>query len=174
MSADHEHAMNASFEGMIVEDAPNAVVASIVSAFVRSHAMPGPLTRALRSVRATLAFDGWLAPPTPALRSAPAASGPRHLVYRHDVDTGDRTDIAISLYPVADGDAIVGQVLTDRDGDEAPSVVEVLRASDLLAVAPVGPGGEFTVEVPTGWTELVVVANDLEIAVPAPVGGGAA
>lgn len=173
------------FDGLVVEDAPNAMLASIVSSFVRSHAPEGTMHRVARAVRAAVAFDAWVAPPATAFRTSPLVAGPRHLVYRianHDGSIGaqeaggDATEIAVSIYATADGDVIVGHVLTDA-GSAGPEalVVEVMSGPDVVAVADVGARGEFSVSLAGGWTELVVVAADRDICLAAPdaIGGPA-
>ncbi len=164
--------MRARFDGMIVESAPNAVVDSIVSAFVQAHRVESPIVRAVRHVRAVLAVDGGATGPAAAFRSGASGSGPLHVVYRADgPDATATSEIALSVYGGAGDDVLVGQVFDTDDADRS-MIVEVLASTRLVAVAPIGATGEFSVEVPTGWTELVVVTADAEITVPAPTSHG--
>lgn len=165
-------AMLARFDGMIVENAPNALVDSIVSSFVQAHRVESPIACVARRVRAVLAVDVGLTGPALAFRSgAAAASGPLHVVYRAGgADDTLASEIALSVYGGADNDVLIGQVFGADDADEADRsmVVEVLRSTRLVAAAPIGVAGEFSVGVPVGWTELVVVSSEAEITVPAP------
>jgi hypothetical protein len=154
------------FDQMVVEDAPDDVIDQIVERFrtrTPHTAQPGFAARVAARIRASLAFDDWSAGPALAVRGivAPAA-GPRHLVYAFDAP-GGAAQVALSLYPVEGGRVtIVGQLLSDTD--EA-YLVEVIADATVVAAATCSGHGEFAVDAPAAWDEIVLVGPDADVIV---------
>lgn len=156
--------LGARFDGIVVEDAPAQVLEQIVHRFrVRAQTTPSPGlgARVAARVRAVLAFDDLTSGPALALRGGPApAAGPRHLVFTAEPAAGT-VEVAVSIYPLAgDRVSIVGQLMTDQD---EPHVVDVVAGSDVVGHATCSTHGEFAVEAPAAWDELVLVGPETDI-----------
>jgi hypothetical protein len=167
------HGLGRRFDGIVIEDAPTRVLTESVASFSARYAATGSPTRVpalIDRIRAALSFDDWAAGPALALRStAVPGDGSRHLVYTVGLtDSGaPATEVAISLYPSAQGAvSLVGQVL-DASIDGAVHLVEAMRGDVVLAATTTSESGEFSLELPADWTEIVLVDSDAEITVPA-------
>lgn len=162
---DELHAgLGGRFDRVVVEDAPDDVLDRIVSAFrdrTQQSVAQGLGARLAARVRATLAFDDWTAGPALALRGVTAPmAGPRHLVYAVDGAHGP-AEVAISLYA---GEphrvTVVGQLLSDAG---EPFLVEVVAAGAAVATTTCSANGEFSVEAPADWDEIVLVGPDADV-----------
>lgn len=171
MSDDDRHTtagavLGERFAGLVVEDAPEHVVAGAVAAFRAGRpSVPRLLDRAVARVRAVLEFDDWSATPTFALRGAHTDAATRHLVFGAGAD-----EIALSLYRDGARTTVVGHLLAD---EPAGRRVEVLDRHALVGSASTSTTGEFVVAVDGAWDEIVLVDAEGEIVIGVDVTGAA-